>query len=280
MTVIANAKLNLYLDIVGTRADGYHLLQTVMQSITLSDVVEIDISDGDGIELSCDRADIPSDGRNIAHKAAKAYLDAAGIKAAVRIAIQKRIPSGAGMGGGSADAAAVLAAMDKHFGAVDREKLFELALSVGADVPFCLAGGTKLCEGIGEKISDTAEVKDCAFLVVMPDFTCPTGEAYRKYDSAPIAPYGRLAEFKKSLENGSFAAEMYNSFELLYADKRIEDIKARLMAAGAQDAMLTGSGAAVFGVFKDETAARRASEEIPLYFTAVCGASEYGTLFV
>lgn len=280
MTVIANAKLNLYLDIVGTRADGYHLLETVMQSITLSDVLEIDISDGEGIELSCDRADIPSDERNIAHKAARLYLDAAGIKAKVRISIAKRIPSGAGMGGGSADAAAVLAALDKRFGALDRDKLFELALSCGADVPFCLAGGTSLCRGIGEEISPAEPVKDCAFLVVMPDFTCPTGEAYRKYDSSPIAAKGGFAEFAENLADGGFAGKMYNAFEALYSDERIEAIKSRLVEAGAMGAMLTGSGAAVFGVFSDENAAAAAAKSFPMYFTSVCSPTENGTFFI
>lgn len=280
MTVIANAKLNLYLDIVGIRADGYHLLETVMQSITLSDVLEIDILDGEGIELSCDRADIPSDEHNIAHKAARLYLDAAGIRAKVRISIAKRIPSGAGMGGGSADAAAVLAALDKRFGALDRDKLFELALSCGADVPFCLAGGTSLCRGIGEEISPAEPVKDCAFLVVMPDFTCPTGEAYRKYDSSPIAKRNGFAEFAESLSDGSFAGKMYNAFEALYSDERIEAIKARLVEAGAMGAMLTGSGAAVFGVFSDENAAAEAAKCLPMYFTSVCSPTENGTFFI
>lgn len=279
MTVIANAKLNLYLDIIGTREDGYHLLETVMQSITLSDVLDIDISDGDGTELVCDRADIPSDERNIAYKAARAYLDAAKIKARVRISIAKRIPSGAGMGGGSADAAAVLAALDRHFGALGKEKLYETALSCGADVPFCLAGGTKLCKGIGEEISPVAAVKGYAFLVVMPDFTCPTGEAYRKYDAAPVAARGELREFCESISCGSFSGRMYNVFEALYADERIEDIKARLAEVGADGAMLTGSGAAVFGVFKDEKAAAQAAKSFPMYFTSVCSPTENGILF-
>ena len=279
MTVIANAKLNLYLDIVGRREDGYHLLETVMQSVTLSDIVDVDISDGDGIELVCDRDDIPSDERNIAYKAARAYLDAAGIKARLHISIAKRIPSGAGMGGGSADAAAVLAALDKRFGLINEKRLFEIALSIGADVPFCLAGGTKLCKGIGEELSPAEPVKDCAFLVVMPGFTCPTGEAYRKYDSAPIAARNGFAEFAESLSDGGFSDKMYNAFEVLYADERIEDIKAQLIEAGATGAMLTGSGAAVFGVFPDEAAAAEAAKSFPMNFTSVCSPTENGTLF-
>ena len=279
MTVIANAKLNLYLDITGTRDDGYHLLETVMQSVSLSDIVDVDIFDGSGIELSCDRADIPSDERNIAYKAAKAYLDAAEIDAKLRISIQKRIPSGAGMGGGSADAAAVLAALDRHFGAHSKERLYETALSIGADVPFCLAGGTRICKGIGEELSDCIPVSDCCFLVVMPDFACPTGEAYKKYDSAPVAAHGELSQFTRSLSDIGFAKKLYNVFEKLYCDERIEDIKKRLLSAGAEGAALTGSGAAVFGVFSDEERAVGAAKQLPMYFTAVCSPMKYGTLF-
>lgn len=280
MTVIANAKLNLYLDITGTRADGYHLLETVMQSVTLSDVIDIEISEGEDIGIVCDRPDIPSDERNIAYKAARAYLDAAELKARVQISINKRIPSGAGMGGGSADAAAVLAALDRRFGALDREALFSVALSVGADVPFCLAGGTKVCKGIGEEILPCASVNDCAFLAVMPDFTCPTGEAYRKYDASPVEARGALQEFVDGIPDGSFVQKLHNTFEELYADERIEDIKKRLIANGADGAALTGSGAAVFGVFGDKSAAEMASAAFPRYFTAVCAPCDKGTFFI
>lgn len=279
MTVIANAKLNLYLDIVGTRADGYHLLETVMQSVSLSDILDIDILDGEGIELCCDRPDIPADETNLAYKAARLYLEAAGIRAKIRISIQKRIPSGAGMGGGSADAAAVLAALERHFGALGEKRLYAAALSCGADVPFCLKGGTALCGGIGEEISSLDDIRDCAFLAVMPDFTCPTGEAYRRYDSAPIKAANGAKRFVESL-CGSYADKMYNVFEALYADERIAEIKKRLIAAGARGAMLTGSGAAVFGVFESGKAAQEAASLFPQYFTSVCKPMDKGIIFV
>ncbi len=279
MTVIANAKLNLYLDIVGTRADGYHLLETVMQSVSLSDILDIDILDGEGIELCCDHPDIPADEANIAYKAARLYLEVAGIRAKIRISIQKRIPSGAGMGGGSADAAAVLAALERHFGALGEKRLYAAALSCGADVPFCLKGGTALCGGIGEEISPLGGIRDCAFLAVMPDFTCPTGEAYRRYDSAPIKAANGAKRFAESL-CGSYADKMYNVFEVLYADERIAEIKKRLIAAGARGAMLTGSGAAVFGVFESGKAAQEAANLFPQYFTSVCKPMDKGIIFV
>lgn len=276
MTVIANAKLNLYLDITGRRDDGYHTVDMVMQSISLSDVLDVEITEGSVITLSCDAPHIPSDERNIAYKAAQRYLAAAQISAGVDIRIQKRIPSGAGMGGGSADAAAVLYALDRHFGLVPQDKLYDIALSIGADVPFCLAGGTKICRGIGEELSACPEVGNCAFLVVMPDFTCPTGEAYRRFDKAPLTPKNGLAEFVSAIDNGNFADKMYNTFELLYAEERIERIKSVLLSAGARGAMLTGSGAAVFGVFADEQTALAAARQLPMYFTSVCRPEKYG----
>lgn len=269
MIALANAKLNLYLDITGRREDGYHLLETVMQSIDLYDIVEIQISAGSGIAIRCDADGIPSDERNIAYKAAKRYMEMAGVKANVMVDIQKRIPSGAGMGGGSADAAAVLYVMEDHFGVLGTERLMELAASLGADVPFCLAGGTKVCTGIGEIMRDTHPVKDCWFLVVMPDFTCPTGEAYARYDAAPLPARNALAEFEDAL-SGGFADKMYNSFGELYADPRIEDIISRLKDSGAEGALLTGSGAAVFGVFSDRATAEAAAVGFPRFFTAVC----------
>ncbi len=280
MTVIANAKLNLYLDITGVREDGYHELETVMQSISLSDILDIEIGEGSGIELSCDNPLIPSDSSNIAYKAAERYLMEAKISAAVGISINKRIPSGAGMGGGSADAAAVLAALDRRFGALSGERLYEIAAALGADVPFCLAGGTKICKGIGERMYGCAKPACCFILVVMPDFTCPTGAAYRRFDEAPLPPRNALGVFVQSLSDIGFAQRMYNTFELLYNDSRIEDIKSRLVGAGAVGAMLTGSGAAVFGVFKQEQAAAAAAGLFKDNFTSICTPQDCGIIIV
>ncbi len=280
VTATASAKLNLYLDITGTRTDGYHLLETVMQSITLSDILTVDVSEGSGISVSCDNPSVPCGEKNIAYKAAKAYLEAAEPEKCVKIHIQKRIPSGAGMGGGSSDAAAVLAVLDKAFGSpVDEKRLYEIAAKIGADVPFCLKGGTRLCTGIGEIMEEAPEVRDCCFLVVMPDYTCPTWEAYKKYDHNPIPPRNMLSEFVKSIESGVFPKKMYNAFEVLYADSRIDGIKSRLMSAGAEGALLTGSGAAVFGVFKDEAKAAEAAKLFPQYFTSVCKPTNSNIIF-
>ena len=271
----AYAKLNLYLDITGRRDDGYHLLETVMQSISLADEVTVVVSAGSGISLSCSRGDIPTDSRNTAYHAAELFLAKAGASGSVCIDIEKHIPSGAGMGGGSADAAAVLKALNAAFDeTLSEAELLGTAAQVGADVPFCLAGGTKLCRGIGEEMSDIPAAEG-VFLVVKPEFGCPTGEAYRKYDESPIGVRGGLERLTAGLP-GNYAPEMYNVFQKLYSDRRIEDICARLTELGAKGAMLTGSGSAVFGVFDNEANAKRASGEFPGCFTAVCGCVREG----
>lgn len=271
----ANAKLNLYLDITGRRADGYHLLETVMQSISLADEVTVVVSAGNGISLSCDRDDVPTDERNTAYRAAEYFMQAAGVSGTVCIDIEKHIPSGAGMGGGSADAAAVLRALNTAFDEpLSEQQLLEIAARVGADVPFCLAGGTKLCRGIGEDMSDFPAPHG-VFLVVKPDFGCPTGEAYHRYDESPIPVHGGLEKLRAAMPD-NYASGMYNVFQKLYSDERIDDICSRLKALGAQGAALTGSGSACFGVFDERGEAERASAQFAGCFTSVCSAAPQG----
>ncbi len=278
ISAFACAKLNLYLDIMGTLPDGYHELETVMQSIDLCDTVTVDISSGAGISVSCNKPEIPADERNLAYKAAQRFVDETGEQVQLHIDIKKSIPSGAGMGGGSADAAAVLAILDEAFpDRVSHKRLLQLAAELGADVPFCLEGGTKLCKGIGEIMSDTEPFIGC-YLIIMPDFTCPTGAAYKKYDNAPIPKKGRLDDFICAAARGEFYTELYNVFEVLYADERIESIKSRLLDSGAKAAMMTGSGAAVFGVFDTADSALAAANKFPDGFVGVCSTSAKGIL--
>lgn len=278
----AYAKINLYLDITGRRSDGYHLLETVMQSVSLHDTVTVELSGGQGITVRCGREDIPTDSRNTAYKAADLFMQKTGKTCHADISIEKNIPSGAGMGGGSADAAAVLYLMNIAEGEpLSVAALTELAAKVGADVPFCCVGGTKLCCGIGEEISDIpglAEPPLRYYAVVKPDFSCPTGAAYAEYDRCRLAPHGRLDSFMQGLAEDSFAGEMYNVFQELYADERIAAVCDKLKSLGAENAMLTGSGSAVFGVFGTAAAARAAAESFPAdWFSQYCiPAGEHG----
>lgn len=270
ISLIANAKLNLYLDITGRREDGYHLIETVMQSIDLCDFITVKLG-GSGVRVSCSDPLIPQDEGNICHKTATAFFDEIKEAGGAEIRIEKRIPHGAGLGGGSADAAAVLLGLNEMYGgAVNEKQLFELGVKLGADVPFCMAKGTKLCRGIGEEIQDIEPFPKRVFLVVMPDFQCDTRKAYQRYDKAPITKKGCIEEFLRSGEK--FPEKMYNVFRELYNDDRIGAIEKRLIERGAQGASLTGSGAAVFGVFEDIQAAMNAAKAFPEYFTAMCNA--------
>lgn len=274
----ANAKLNLYLDITGKRRDGYHTLETVMQSIDLADIITVRQSgEGSDIVVTCSNPLIPTDRRNICYKVAMSYFSAIGKSGGVEIHIEKRIPHAAGLGGGSADAAAVLEGLNVLNGnLLSRETLLKVAVRTGADVPFCITGGTKLCRGIGDEMTDIEPFPERVYLVVMPDFLCDTKGAFLAYDENPLPRRNGLTKFLKSGED--FPKKMYNVFEMLYENEKIADIVSRLKECGAQGAVLSGSGAAVFGVFANEQDARDAAGRFPKYFTAVCKAVNAGII--
>lgn len=271
LSLLANAKINLYLDITGRRADGYHTLETVMQSVDLADTITVRKGKKDGgISVTCSNPLIPTDSGNICYKAAERFYKTVGEEYETAIHIEKRIPHGAGLGGGSADAAAVLLALNRLCGGVlSEEKLLEIGTSVGADVPFCMTGGTRLCRGIGEQMSRIEPFSKRVFLIVMPNFSCETKAAYQAYDENPVAVGSGLEDFLKSEDD--FPKKMYNVFRMLYNDERIEGIIQRLVECGALGAELSGSGAAVFGVFSDgqTAAAAAAARQFPEYFTVV-----------
>ena len=277
ITLCACAKLNLYLDITGRRGDGYHLLETVMQSVDLCDYVTVTPA-GAGITIGCSDPNIPAGESNICHKAARVFFDRANIRGGAEIMIEKRIPSGAGMGGGSADAAAVLFGLNVLCGEpLDKGELLYLAAEIGADVPFCLVGGTKFCRGIGEIMTGLPAAPDCCFLVAKPEHSCPTGAAFMRYDESEIPPRGMPAEYSE----GIFPHEkMYNVFRRLYDDERLERLVVKMMECGALGAELTGSGSAVFGVFSDENAAARAAVNFTDIFTAVCRPTAFGVKII
>ncbi len=285
ISLIANAKINLYLDITGKRPDGYHTLETVMQSVDMSDIVDIAAAERDGdIRVSCSDPQIPENEGNICYKAARAFFEeTGGLGRGADIRIEKRIPHGAGMGGGSADAAAVLVGLNRLYdNSVSGERLSEIGAKIGADVPFCMAGGTKLCRGIGDEISDieadTGAFSGYVYLVVMPGFKCDTRGAYRRFDDAPLPRKGGLEEFLGS--GARFPEKMYNVFQRLYGDERINAVAERLLELGASGACLTGSGAAVFGVFSGAEQAANAAKAFPECFTSVCKPASRGIIIM
>ncbi len=280
ISLCAYAKLNLYLDITGKRSDGYHLLETVMQSIDLCDIVTIKMSDKAGATtVGCSDPKIPEGKKNICFKAANYFYSAARRYPASEIFIEKRIPCAAGMGGGSADAAAVIAGLNALMGEpLSRSQLLRVAARTGADVPFCVVGGTKLCRGVGDEIRSEVELPERVYLVVMPDFTCDTHGAYVIYDEDPLPQRNAVKRFLKS--GGEFPKYMYNVFGVLYENEKINAIIDKLKSLGAEGASLTGSGSAVFGVFDNEQSAAKAAKEFPSYFTSICRPMKYGTYII
>ena len=244
----AYAKINLSLDIVGVRDDGYHLIKTVMQSVSLHDVIGVRKADG-GITIVCNDPDVPCDERNIVYKCAKRFFQAVGREFGVYIDIQKSIPSQAGLGGGSADGAAVLVLLNRLCGDVlTTQELCEIGAKVGADIPFCIVGGCVLCEGIGEKLTPIDSKAELNLCIVKPDFGVSTVEAYRAFDNAEILSRPDTDTVIKSLENGDRITLAKNLVNVLEMDERIDKIKNGLVEAGAVSACMSGSGSAVFAI--------------------------------
>ena len=252
----AYAKLNISLDVGKRREDGFHEMTMVMQSISLADAVTVTLNDTGKVRARTSLPFIPGDERNLAVKAALCYLEAIGRQGqGAWIEIQKAVPVGAGMGGGSSDAAAVLRAMNALFDhALSTPELEKLSCAVGSDVAFCVAGGTALATGRGEKLEALPALPDCAFVVCKPEFSISTPELFRKLDQMPLRRHPDTAGLTAAIREGQLGQvcrRMYNVFEDV-DDRRmrtVADIKSRLLDAGALGAVMTGTGSAVFGVF-------------------------------
>lgn len=251
----AYAKLNLTLDVLGKREDGYHDLQSVMQTISIRDDIEIDVGTGKPWRLLCSDETLPTDERNLAWKAADVFCrtmnrDSDGLE----IRIVKRIPSGAGMGGGSADAAAVLRALNRHYGEpLSVLALAELGAQVGSDVPFCVLGGTAMVEGRGERLRKLPNMPDCIFVVCKPDFSVSTPDLYEKIDrvAIPQRPDNRAMETALLAGDlGAVAENLCNVFDPVVTSEHLElnYIKSICHSYGALNQQMTGSGSAVFAI--------------------------------
>lgn len=251
----AFAKLNLTLDVLGKRPDGYHDIKSIMQTVSIRDDIEIDIGTGKPWRLICDMEGIPTDEKNLAWKAAKVYFDAVQKDPeGLEIRILKRIPSEAGMGGGSADAAAVLRALNRHYGdPLSILALAELGAQVGSDVPFCVLCGTAMCEGRGEKLRKLPDLPDCFFVVCKPDFSVSTPELYKRIDEKEIARRPNHQAMESALlagDLGKVAENIWNVFDPLVTQEHLElnYIKSIFTSYGAVAHQMTGSGSAVYAI--------------------------------
>lgn len=281
----AYAKLNISLDVTARRADGYHDMVMVMQTVSLCDELELTLDGSGAVRAETNLSFIPGDERNLAVKAAKLYLARIGESGqGVHIAIRKRIPVGAGMGGGSSDAAAVLRAMERMYGGrLGREALMELAGETGSDVPFCLAGGTMLAKGRGELLTELPEMPECFYAICKPKFSVSTPELFKKFDKSSKQRHPDTAGLLRALEAGELSQvcrRMYNVFEDV-DDRRMRTvaaIKNALLDHGALGAVMTGTGSAVFGVFSGREGAENAALALKREYSFACVVENVKTL--
>lgn len=270
----AYAKINLHLDVVSKYGNGYHEVRTVMQTISLCDDVEVGLSEDGKNSIRCDIPSVPTDERNIAWRAADAFFEASGIRGGANIKIVKRIPMAAGMAGGSADGAAVLRALNKLCGyPLSEEALLSLGGRLGADVPFCIRGGTGYADGIGAALHYFPEMPVCHIVAACGKEGVSTPWAYSTLD----AKYSDFADgaytpvsvepLRSAFESGNtadIAKNMYNIFEGAIEPERPEvtTIKSLMLESGAIGAMMSGSGPSVFGIFDTEDGAMAALKRL------------------
>jgi len=270
MIIRAHGKINLSLDIVGKREDGYHLLKMVMQSIDLHDEIEL-YEKAEGVSLSCDKEYVPTDQRNIAYKAAKLLLGEAKEKRGVHIHIKKNIPVAAGLAGGSADAAAVLKGLNAFYGlGYSEEALMNLGLSLGADVPFCLKGGTCLCEGIGEVVTPLPSFKDRVVVLVKPPFGVSTKDAYGAFSLEKIKRHVETEKLMSAMKQENLQGVHYyvrNLLENVVLQKHpvVKRVKQQVAQSGAEVTLMSGSGPTVYGIYQEEEVARKAVDALRRY---------------
>lgn len=263
----AFAKINLSLDVCGKLENGYHDVKMVMQSISVFDIVTIRRIN-EGIELSTNLPYLPIDSRNLAYRAAEEFFSYTGIKSGVRIDISKRIPVGAGLAGGSSNASATLKGLNRLFDAhLSLKQLCSIGVKLGADVPFCILGGTRLAEGIGEKLSPLPRLPHCSIVLVKPAFSISTKSVYEKIDSCKNIVHPNTDLVIKGLyeKNLSMITRgMGNVLEEVSVSEHpvIKKVKEELMSLGAISAQMSGSGPTVFGIFETTDGARRAKSAL------------------
>ncbi len=259
----AHAKINLVLDVAGTRPDGYHELETIMQTVTLCDLLEI--TPASEIELHVTGAELPAGPGNLAYQAADLLRSRTGYPGGARIKLLKRIPPAAGLAGGSADAAAVLRGLNEVWDlGLPLDELASLGAVLGSDVPFCLHGGTALARGRGEIITPLPDLPPLGVVLVKPSFGVSTAEIYRRYDAMGGAFRADCRGMLAALDRGDLGgvlACMGNALEPVTMSlfPEIGAIKNLLAAAGARGVLMSGSGPTVFGIFSNYAEAERAA---------------------
>ncbi len=268
MRLQAFAKINLGLDVLGKREDGYHEVRMIMQTIRMYDQLDMRKSVEPGIHLTTNKKYIPVDENNLVWRAAKLMMDTCGIMEGVSIHLHKVIPVAAGMAGGSSDAAATLVGMNRLFHCgLSKEKLMELGVQIGADVPYCVLRGTALAEGIGEKLTVLPPMPDCWILIGKPGISVSTKYVYTTLDLNTDTVHPDIDGMKKALEDGNLygiTERMGNVLQdvTIPAYPEVERIKEQMKTLGAVSAMMSGSGPTVFGIFDNEEKAQEACQKL------------------
>lgn len=263
----AYAKINLGLDVVRRLENGYHEVKMVMQTVGIYDVLSFERT-AEGIVVTTDSGELPTNEDNLIYKAAKLMMDTYSIQEGVRIHLQKNIPIAAGMAGGSTDAAATMKGINRLFDlGCSLKELMELGVKIGADVPYCILGGTALAEGIGEKLTPLTPAPECFLLVAKPDINVSTKYVYEHLDAAGVEKHPDIDGMVKAIEEGSLQGvldRMENVLEsvTVTAYPVIETIKTRMKELGAVNSLMSGSGPTVFGVFTEEAKVQTAYEII------------------
>ena len=265
--VLAPCKVNLTLDITGRRPDGYHEMEMVLLAADLCDRVTVTLHSGREIRVECDNRNVPLGEGNLAVRAARIFYERTGLPAqGMDISIEKRIPMEAGLAGGSADAAAVLVALNALWEAgLSLEELEETALPLGADVPFCLRGGVVIARGIGEEFHVLPPLPDCFLVIAKPWEGVSTAAAFRRADELGISRHPDTRQMEMAIGSRKLpqiARHLYNVLEPAAGLPIIPELKRLLLEEGALGAVMTGSGSAVVGLFAEESAAQSARERL------------------
>lgn len=264
----ALAKINLGLDVVRRREDGYHEVRMIMQTIHLYDKLDIQKTKEEGITIASNLSYVPTNENNLVYKAGKLLMDEFDIKEGVSVDLQKRIPVAAGMAGGSSDAAAMLYGMNELFGlGLSRQQLMDRGVKIGADVPYCLMRGTALAEGIGERLTSLPPMVKCPVLIAKPQISVSTKFVYEnlKLNEETVHPdIDQLVTYIENKDLHAIAGHMGNVLESVTIPEYpiIAEIKEQMLQSGAINSMMSGSGPTVFGLFEDEEVAKKAYDDM------------------
>ena len=267
ITLDAPAKINLLLDINCRLPNGYHSLFMVMQTVDLCDIVKVSLRDDGIINLTCTESALPTDSKNIAYRAAQKFFEAAGLDCGADIALTKRIPFAAGLAGGSTDAAAVLKALNVLCKTdFTPEQLCGIGVKLGADVPFCIMGGTMLAQDIGQVLSPLPKLRDCYIVLVKPEVSVSTKEAFEAFDTCNNIRHPDCNAMLHAAANADFdgiIANVGNVFEQFIEVPQRAEIKAIMRDCGSLACCMSGSGPTVFGIFDSEEKAKECVAAIP-----------------